>query len=86
MNYRAAETEGKPKGEGDRTHSDASTSPQTSKTTRSGKADAVAVLPGPAQRSTKALYKIIDTVLTFLSRCWIEFDIARKFEPKLNQL
>ena len=30
---------------------------------------------GP-QRSTKALYKIIDTVFTFLSRCWIEFDIA----------
>ena len=80
MKNRAAETDGKLKGEGDRT------SPQTSKTTRSGKADAVAVLPGPAQRSTKALYKIIDTVLTFLSRCWIEFDIARKFEPKLNQL
>ena len=55
MKNRAAETDGKPKGEGDRT------SPQTSKTTRSGKADAVAVLPGPAQRSTKALYKIIDT-------------------------
>lgn len=29
-------------------------------------------------RSTKALYKIIDTVLTFLSRCWIEFDTALK--------
>ena len=35
-------------------------------------------------RSTKALYKIIDTVLTFLSRCWIEFDLALKFERKLN--
>jgi len=40
-----------------------------SKTTRSGGAYAML---GFAQRNTKAFYKIIDTVLTFLSRCWID--------------
>ena len=55
---------------------------KASKTTRSSGAYAML---GFAQRNTKALYKIIDTVLTFLSRCWIDWIWCAQCERKFKK-